>query len=146
MFHDNQISDQCAPQEGFGVSELSLEEIEKDQWGSPPGNATDLIVRVHNLRRKPVNQLTAEEIRLLIGQEVGVATLLPHAIKQLKIDPLIEGDYYPGDLLSAVLRVPSEYWKTNPKAASDVRSILDAIAELPTALQEDVRNFRAYDT
>ncbi|WP_458351676.1 contact-dependent growth inhibition system immunity protein [Micromonospora schwarzwaldensis] len=42
----------------------------------------------------------------MLGQEIGVPALLPLAVQVLLRDPLAEGDYYPGDLLSNVLRLP----------------------------------------
>ncbi|MFC7276617.1 contact-dependent growth inhibition system immunity protein [Paractinoplanes rhizophilus] len=38
-------------------------------------------------------------------------TLVPLALDQVEQDPLAEGDFYPGDLLDALIRrVPDSYW------------------------------------
>src|SRR5262245_29383951 len=89
---------------------LSLEQIEHDAWGDPAPDATYLIRTAYELHRKPVAELTTEDLRLLIGQEIGVEVLMPYALAVLASDPLAEGDFYPGDLLVAVLRMPPEYW------------------------------------
>jgi hypothetical protein len=55
-----------------------------------------------------------EDLRLLIGQRAGLPVVLPLALGYLERDPLIEGDLYPGDLLSAVLQVPAGFWADHP--------------------------------
>ncbi|WP_406266166.1 contact-dependent growth inhibition system immunity protein [Actinacidiphila glaucinigra] len=55
----------------------SLEELERDCWPAPSPNATRLITTAHALRRRPVGELTVEDMRLLIGQDIGLPYLLP---------------------------------------------------------------------
>src|SRR5690242_10449772 len=93
---------------------LSLVQIEDDRWGEPPADATRLIATVHHLRHKPIHSLTAEDLRLLVAQRVGLNVLVPQALARLKQDPLLEGDFYPGDVLVAVLKVPHSYWLAHP--------------------------------
>jgi hypothetical protein len=45
------------------------------------------------LRRKPVGDLTPEDLGMLIGQQVGVDVLLHRTLKLLKYNPLPEGDF-----------------------------------------------------
>ena len=61
---------------GLRATDLSLEQIEKDYWGDPPVDATRLIETVHRLRRKPIGLLDAEDVRVLLGQRVGVEVLV----------------------------------------------------------------------
>ncbi|MBC8137749.1 MAG: hypothetical protein H8F28_17855, partial [Fibrella sp.] len=42
----------------------------------------------------PTGEFTTEDIRLMIGQDMGVEYLLPLAIKLLRQDPFAEGMYY----------------------------------------------------
>ncbi len=89
-----------ADDEGVSVaSSLTLDQVEQP-WPPPPDSATDLVRRCHRLRRVPVGELTTEGLRVLLGQQIGVPTLLPLAVARL-VDPLAAGDY-PGDLLQAV--------------------------------------------
>ncbi|MCP3766638.1 contact-dependent growth inhibition system immunity protein [Streptomyces sp. MAR25Y5] len=46
----------------------------------------------HALRRRPIGELAVEDMRLLIGQNVGLAHLLPLALEVLRDDPMAEGD------------------------------------------------------
>ncbi len=62
------------------------------------------------LRKVPLNRLTVEDLRLLIGQGIGLQYLVPIALEFLEVDPLVEGDYFPGDLLKNVLAVKDAYW------------------------------------
>ncbi|MEU9741169.1 contact-dependent growth inhibition system immunity protein [Micromonospora chersina] len=51
--------------------------------------------RCTELRRKPLAEFTVEDLRIMLGQEVGVLALLPLAVQVLLREPLAEGDYYP---------------------------------------------------
>lgn len=82
---------------------------------------------MHRLRRKPIALLTSEDLRLLLGQNVGVPILLPRALAMLEQDPLREGDLYPGDLLAAALRVPPSHWHTRPDHLERLERVLAAI-------------------
>jgi hypothetical protein len=121
----------------------SLDDIEGTTWGPAPVDATALVAKVHELRRKPVGELTPEDLRLLLGQQVGVDVLLSRALDVLKRDPLTEGDFYPGDLLAAVLRLPQSYWQEHSGLAEEVKAVLDSIEELPPELESGVANFRS---
>jgi hypothetical protein len=121
----------------------SLDDIEGMTWGPAPADATTLVTKVHELRRKPVVELTPEDLRLLLGQQVGVDVLLPRTLALLKRDPLIEGDFYPGDLLETVLRLPQPYWEQHPCLAEQAKAILDSIKDLPPELEVDTAAFRS---
>ncbi|WP_448321843.1 contact-dependent growth inhibition system immunity protein [Streptomyces sp. CO7] len=79
----------------------SLEELEPDRRPIAPGGETRMTATVRELRRKRIDGLTVEDLRLLIRQDVGLAHLLPLALEALRLDPLAEGDMYEGDLLDA---------------------------------------------
>lgn len=98
------------------MEKLSLEQIEGRSWGDPPPGATALMTRVHELRRKPIGTMSAEDLRVLVAQKVGLDAVVPVALARLARDPLLEGEYYPGDVLAAVLGVPPSYW------AADIRA------------------------
>jgi hypothetical protein len=121
----------------------SLDDIEGTTWGPAPEDATTLVTKVHELRRKPVGELTPEDLRLLIGQQVGVDVLLSRALDVLKRNPLEEGDFYPGDLFAAVLRLPQSYWQQHPDLAEEIKAVLDSIEELPPELESGVAGFRS---
>jgi hypothetical protein len=117
----------------------SLEQIEGDAWGDPPADATKLMTTVHELRRKPVDTLSPEDLRVLIGQKVGLDALVPLALSRLERDPLLEGDYYPGDVLVSVLKVPEEYWSAHPQQLLDVKRVIESVDD--PDLKADIDDF-----
>ena len=80
----------------------TLEEIENVFWDEPVSDSS-IVATCHELRKKPIDQLSAEDLRLMIGQNIGLPILLPEALKLLVRQPLTSGDLYEGDLLKAVI-------------------------------------------
>jgi len=93
--------------------EKTLEELENDNWDNIPPNASSLIKKIYLLRRKKIKNFSVEDLRVCIGQEMGLFYLIPEAIKKLEQNILTEGDYYPGDLLINVLRINNFFWINN---------------------------------
>lgn len=114
----------------------SLTQLENDDWGDPPSGATNLVSWVHRLRRTPLEALDAGDLRVLIGQDIGAGILVPRALSLLRADPWLEGTYFPGDLLAAVLKLPTSFWAGHPAELAVLRQILDA-AELGEGEQVD---------
>jgi hypothetical protein len=106
----------------------SLEEIEDDRWGDPPADATRLISTAYALHKRPIGALDVEGLRLLISQQIGLDALVPLALDQVERDPLAEGDFYPGDLLDALMRrVPESYWQAHEEQRARVRTVAEAL-------------------
>ena len=124
--------------------ELSLEQIEGRAWGDAPADAGTLVNTVHRLRRKPVETLDAEDLRVLIAQRVGLPVLIPRALDLLENDPLAEGAYYPGDVLTAVLRTPAEFWATRPSETARLRALLASVdtSDIDEELRQDIASFQ----
>ena len=93
---------------------ITIEEHEQVFWGKPPQNATKLVIRVYELRRKPINQFEIEDLRILINQDEAFGLLIPIALEKLKENLFSEGDLYPGDLLNSVLTSKKDFWISNP--------------------------------
>jgi len=125
-------------------TEQSLEQIEGAAWGDPPDGATRLTATVHELRRRPVDQLGIEDLRVLIAQQVGLDVVVPIALGRLEQNPLAEGDFYPGDLLVAVLGVSQTYWRSHPGEAARLRTVAESadLDELDPETRADVVAFR----
>jgi CDI immunity proteins len=58
----------------------SLEELEGAVSGEPDYDSY-LVSTIHRLRRKPLNEFSVEDLRIMIGQQIGLRYLVPLAIK-----------------------------------------------------------------
>jgi hypothetical protein len=116
---------------------LSLQDLEQDDWGEAPFDS-HVVRSVHVLRRVPLHDLTIEQLRLLIGQGVGLSYLIPLALEQLTADPFVQGDFYPGDLLVAVLsKTPAPYWHDHDAERQQALAITTRAVALHTS-RDDV--------
>ena len=111
------------------LGQATLEEIDGDRWGPAPGDASSLVRSVHTLRTVPLAQLGPEGLRVLVGQRIGLDVVVPMAVGMLGQDPFVAGDLFPGDLLSAVLRAPDEWFSAHPAVAEAMRTIVAAVDE-----------------
>ncbi len=91
----------------------TLEELEDQIWEEVE-DPTPLQEKCPRLRKKPISDFTIENLRLMIGQQIGLPHLMPLALNVLENEPLAEGDCYPGDLLMNVVRVKQEFWPAAP--------------------------------
>ncbi|WP_420077882.1 contact-dependent growth inhibition system immunity protein [Streptomyces sp. JL3001] len=108
-----------------------------------PGEASRLDAAVHALRRRPIRNLTVEDMRLLIGQNVGLSYLLPLALEVLRRASLAEGDMYEGDLLSAVVPRSPAVWNERPELAHELRVIVSELTDLSPTLPRETASFLA---
>lgn len=90
----------------------SLESLEKDYWDDVPKDESLLVSTCHGLRKQPLNTFSTEDLRLMIGQNIGLKFLIPLAIEFLEKNILAEGDLFRGDLLKSVLTSAESYWRS----------------------------------
>jgi hypothetical protein len=121
----------------------TLNELDPPDWGPAPSDATGLVAACHTARQKPVDELTIENLRVLIGQKVALNLLIPLAIRRLSENPLSEGDMYPGDLLKAVLTADPEFWRANAELAYEVEVLVDNLDRTMDNLREPIAQFRS---
>ena len=114
----------------------SIENLEKDFWGQPPKASTPLVNKVHELRTIQIEKLEPKDIRLLIGQNVGLKYLIPLALDILRDNLFVDAELYDGDLLKTVMNVNDDFWLNN----KDVKSQLDDLLQPYT--EEDKEKFR----
>lgn len=70
----------------------TLEELESEVWPAPDFDS-HLVVTCHQLRKKPIEDFTTEDLRIMIGQNIGLQFLMPQAITVLEGNPLADGDF-----------------------------------------------------
>jgi hypothetical protein len=111
----------------------TLTELEGNDWGEPEFHSS-LVIRCHKLRKKPLKEFTVNDLRLLIGQNISLEYLIPIALEYLKEDLLVEGIYYPGDLLSNVLKIKHDFWLENEELKRKMDQLLKEVPTLPEEL------------
>jgi hypothetical protein len=111
---------------GDSWKQQPLQVLENSFWPDEKEYVSGLVKRCHEYRKIPVGQLTPEQLRTLIGQQIGLPHLIPIAIEILTADILTEGDFYPGDLLEAVLKVKTNFWVSHPGLRSQVAALVQS--------------------
>lgn len=87
----------------------SLEKLEGYSLGEPEFES-GLVLRCHELWKKPLVEFTPGDLCILIGQRFSLPHLVPMALDLLEVDPLLDAEYYEGDLLTAVAQLyPSDF-------------------------------------
>ena len=119
----------------------SLQELENEDWGKPNFNSR-LVQECHRLRRIPLEDFNVEDLRTLIGQNIGLNYVVPLAIEKLEQNPLAEGNYYSGDLLVNVLRVEPKFWSKFPTLKAQVIQITDKAFELYSITRIEFESIR----
>ena len=92
----------------------SLRELGAWSWLREPSeielNSDRLTIELDRISKKKLCQYTPSDIYLAVSQEKGLQFTLPMAVALLSDDLLIDCEFYPGDLLKAVLSVPTKYY------------------------------------
>jgi hypothetical protein len=130
------------------IQSMTLEELDPTALydASVDDSDTHLIQRANSLLKKPLCLYSPGDLRLMILQGISLDFLIPVAIDILREAPLSEGEYYPGDVLHAVLCAPTSYWRLHGSEKEDITRILDSLSAVPPELSEAVRLFRMQRT
>jgi hypothetical protein len=92
----------------------SIERLEKNTWPALPADEGSYLIKTCNaLRKKPLHDFNTEDLRIMIGQEIGVYFLMPIVLEVLQENLFAEGDMYEGDLLKNVLNLNTKFWDDN---------------------------------
>ena len=65
----------------------NLDQLENFEWG-PPTFDSSLVRTCHRLRQMPIGEFSVEDLRIMIGQNIGLMFLVPLALEKLADDPL----------------------------------------------------------
>ncbi len=103
--------------------EKTLTELEGEDWGPPTYNS-HLVTTVHRLRYVAIKQFDVEDLRIVIGQQIGLPWLVPIALEQLEKDPFVSGDFYPGDLLKNVASVAKDFWASRTDLRNRMKRLI----------------------
>ncbi|MCW5650244.1 MAG: hypothetical protein KIS62_10895 [Ramlibacter sp.] len=114
----------------------TLEQLEAVPWPAASADSSSMVQRCHALRKMPLEELSPGDCRLLIGQDVGTKYVVPLALKFLEAEPLVEGDYYAGDLLLALFRLQTAYWSGNQEEFKQLLTVAKLASEQLSAIEE----------
>lgn len=123
----------------------TLDELDPPAWGEPEYDS-GLVHRCHRLRKKKLGEFDGADLRVMIGQSIGLSYLIPLALEILDQQPLVDAEYYPGDLLASLLQLDSAYWSTALEHRARVEAIVRGLAEVPEELEGDVEGFLGGDS
>jgi hypothetical protein len=110
----------------------SLQQLDGQDWGEPTFDS-HLVTECHRLHRVPLRDFSVEDLRITIGQDIGLEHLVPLALERLHDDPFAEGAYYPCDLLVSVLGAEARFWTSHRELRHQLIVISErAISLFPT--------------
>jgi hypothetical protein len=114
----------------------TLDELEGVAWG-PPTYDSYLVTTCHRLRTKPIGEFDVEDLRIMIGQNIGLPYLLPLALDRLEGNLWAEGHMYPGDLLKMTAAADFP-WATRVELRDRLRVVVHrALEEIPQLRHEE---------
>jgi hypothetical protein len=102
----------------------SLETLENQSWGDSLNAPTNLVRRCIELTKIPIADFSLSDLRIMIGQQIGLPFLVPLALEKLQGDIFIEADFYEGDLLSNILNVDTSFWNDNENYWTQLNNLI----------------------
>lgn len=114
----------------------SLNELMELSSDMPRDFETSLVERAVKLGNVPLCSLNPGDLRFLLGQRIGVDIIVPLALGYLQSNPLIDSEYYEGDLLWAVLDFHPDMWKPKPEIADRFHDLTERTAALIPQIED----------
>ena len=122
-----------------------------DLTDTAPGSLAD--AELQKAANTPLRQLTLPQLRALIRARLGLQYVVPRALAHLREHSLAQTRFMPGDLLTAVLRVPDDWWRAHPALIPDACTAIEhalprlekrhALPELEATLQSRLLELQA---
>ena len=120
----------------------TLEILEKKVWPILSSDEGSYLIKTCNsLRKKQLQDFTTEDLRIMIGQEIGLYFLMPLSIETLTNDLFAEGDMYEGDLLKNVLEVDTKFWDDNKNYWQQLNEIIKDRRQEIVKMKFDISKF-----
>lgn len=88
-----------------------------------------MVDKVHRLRTIQIEKLEAKDIRLLIGQNVGLKFLIPVALDILQDNIFVDTELFEGDLLKSVITVDNTFWNDNKELKDQLDDLLKSYTD-----------------
>lgn len=97
-----------------------------------------LINRCQNLWLKALKDYNFADLRIMIGQGLGLSELIPMALTALEDNPCIDAELYKGDLLQVVFSVGNDFWKNHDDLNTRVVELKFEVESLIETLQTEI--------
>ena len=113
----------------------TIESLEGTVWPEPEFDSS-LVQTAHALRKKPLDDLTQNDLRIAFSENVGADFLKDRVLAVLQDEPAIDATYYEGDLLLAVMR--SKQFRADEGFRKKIAALADvALPEISDAQTRD---------
>ena len=109
----------------------SLDELDGIPAADLSDAPTQLVRDILRARAKPLRDLSDSEIGKLIVQMEGLPWLLDLVFPKLRINPLFDADYYPGDVLSNLIRAEDQIWNDRPRYREELPVLYSRALDAP---------------
>ena len=117
----------------------TLEELTGLDAGNPDEAPTPMVRFIIEACKKPLNRLSDEEIGRFVVQHYGYPFILDLLWPKLEADPLYDGGYYPGAVLSNLIRAKAEIWEQRPHYRDRLDALYDRAIARPL---DEIDSFR----
>jgi len=115
----------------------SIEQLENAIWEHNP-YPSNVVQRAQRLRKLALESLSIDDLRFLIGQEIGLPYVLPLAFEHLAENPAAGGQMYPGDLLDSVLSVRAAFWEEQTALHHELIDLIPSVESLLELLRDEI--------
>jgi len=95
----------------------TLQQLDGTDWGEPTFDS-HLVQECHRLHRVPLRDFTVEDLRITIGQDIGLEYLVPLALERLHADPFARARIIRVICLSACLALTHDFGRVIQTCAS----------------------------
>lgn len=118
----------------------TIEELEGKVWPEPEYQSA-LVLTAHALRKKPIEELTPNELRIAFNENIGTKFLKERVFEVLKEEPAV-GDLFAGDLILAVMR--SEQFRNDIEFCKKIveKAEVALKEELDSQTRDEIENLR----
>ena len=126
------------------MSDVQLERSLNWHLAWPADNGpfqTPMVETICLALQKPMRDLNAREVRLLISQDIAREYAVPLALELLKSDPFVFGGIDRGDLLEACLRLEPVFWAINFRTFSQFREFLSGLRTIDRNINTRIEAF-----
>jgi len=104
---------------------MRLTSLRGAAWAEPPFDSP-MVKRIRALGQVPLREFMPEDYRLIISQQRAAEHACSARSRSAESDPFVEGDFYVGDLLLAVVKIRPEFWAVNQSLRARARRVLAA--------------------